>query len=211
MNFHIYAFGSICRGEIDPASDIDLLACVDTANKMFDPDKFSIYSYDKIRDLWYEGNPFAWHLYLESKLLFSADGSDFIVDLGCPSDYKKCFEDCNRFYMLFLESQYSLDSSNNSAIFHLSCMFLAARNFAACYSLGSGHPVFSRSSPLIIERKVPISMADFNLYERARLLSTRGYGEVLTDSQVERAKAVAPIFVEWMSELLEEGVCDERI
>lgn len=29
MKMHIYAFGSICRGEIDKNSDIDLLAIVD--------------------------------------------------------------------------------------------------------------------------------------------------------------------------------------
>ena len=64
MNTHFYAFGSVCRGEIDPASDIDLLACLSTPNPEIDPKKFSIYTYERIRELWHEGNPFAWHLYL---------------------------------------------------------------------------------------------------------------------------------------------------
>jgi nucleotidyltransferase-like protein/YCII-related domain-containing protein len=79
---HIYAFGSICRGEILLGSDIDLLALVDGYETRLDPDIFSLYSYGRVAELWSEGNPFAWHLFLESKLIFTADGSDFLNSLG---------------------------------------------------------------------------------------------------------------------------------
>ena len=41
---YIYAFGSICRGEIDFYSDVDLIAISDdlVQLKKFDPNKFSI-------------------------------------------------------------------------------------------------------------------------------------------------------------------------
>lgn len=64
---HIYAFGSICRGDVSPASDVDLLAIVDGYDERFSLDDYSIYSYDRIWEIWNEGNPFAWHLALESK------------------------------------------------------------------------------------------------------------------------------------------------
>ena len=49
---HIYAFGSMCRGDISIGSDIDLLALVEKHDPRLDPGKFSIYSYKRIGELW---------------------------------------------------------------------------------------------------------------------------------------------------------------
>jgi hypothetical protein len=201
MSTHYYAFGSVCRGEVDPASDIDLLACLSTPRPEIDPKKFSIYTYERIRELWREGNPFSWHLHFESKLIFSSDGSDFLIDLGEPSKYTKALEDCVKFQKLFLESYHSLIQSSNSIVFHLSCMFLATRNFATCYSLGRGMPIFSRVSPLLIDQKLPIAKEAFDIFARARILSTRGYGATISKADVNIAKSTAPIIVGWMKEL----------
>lgn len=205
MSIHLYAFGSVCRGEVDPASDIDLLACLSTPKPEIDPKKFSIYTCERIRELWQEGNPFSWHLYLESKLIFSSDGSDFLMDLEEPSKYTKILEDCGKFKKLFSESYHSLMQSNNSIVFHLSCMFLAARNFATCYSLGTGKPIFSRMSPLLIDQKLPIAKENFDVFARARILSTRGYGSIISTTEVNIAKSSAPIILEWMKELFPAG------
>lgn len=201
MTTHFYAFGSICRGETDTASDIDLLACISTPKPEIDPKKFSIYTYERIRQLWREGNPFAWHLHLESRLIFSSDGSDFLADLGAPSRYTKISEDCVKFQKLFSESYHSLMRSNNSIVFHLSCMFLATRNFATCYSFGTGRPIFSRKSPLLIERNLPISEETFDVFARSRILSTRGYGRSISEAEVDTAKASAPMILDWMQNL----------
>jgi len=209
MNTHIYAFGSVCRGEVDPSSDIDLLACLSKPKMEYDPEKFSIYSHDRIKELWLEGNPFSWHLHLESKLIFSSNGSNFLLDLGKPSTYSKSLEDCKKFNQLFLESYYSLMQSSISAVFHLSCMFLATRNFATCHSLGEGKPNFSRLSPLQLERKLPVTQENFDVYVRARILSTRGYGAAISSSEIEQALCVAPDIIGWMSELLPRGVSHE--
>jgi len=206
MSTHLYAFGSVCRGEIDPASDIDLLACLSKPQQEYDPEKFSIYSHARIQELWLEGNPFSWHLHLESKLIFSSDGTDFLYDLGEPSRYIKSLEDCRKFSLLFLESYRSLMQSSISSVFHLSCMFLATRNFATCYSLGKAKPIFSRLSPLQLEQKLSVAAEDFDVYARARILSTRGYGSVISGSEVERAKSIAPVIIDWMNELIPEGV-----
>lgn len=73
---HIYVFGSLCRGELDNKSDIDILIISDEKFGS-EYNKYSVYSYEKIRELWLDGNPFAWHLYLESKLVFSSEENDF--------------------------------------------------------------------------------------------------------------------------------------
>src|SRR6266404_7934405 len=97
---HIYVFGSLCRGELEFGSDVDLLAITDEFGPRFDAETFSIYSYNRIRALWKEGNPFAWHLATEAKLVFASDGRNFLIDLGPPSEYIRCTEDCMKFSRL---------------------------------------------------------------------------------------------------------------
>jgi hypothetical protein len=196
---HIYAFGSVCRGEIDHGSDIDLLACVDGPASQIDPQKYSIYRYERLKTIWNEGNPFAWHLHLESKLLFSSDGMDFVACLGKPDPYRTSFDDCEKFKRLFDRSYQELQSSSNSAVFHLSCMFLAVRNYATCHSLSVGQPIFSRNSPLIVKPDLHIDPAAFSILMRARLLSTRGHGENILPEEVSvvvRAAAAVPFWME---------------
>lgn len=201
MSTHLYAFGSICRGEIDASSDIDLLACLSTQAAGIDRKRFSVYSHDRIRELWLSGNPFAWHLHLESRLLYSSDGLDFLIDLGRPGTYLDTASDCEKFRRLFSESLAAIKEATNSPIFNISCMFLATRNFATCFSLGQGTPTFSRYSPLQIKRRLPIAKDDFEIYARARILSTRGIGQPLSSQDINRAEANASVITEWMREL----------
>src|SRR5258705_351930 len=98
---HIYAFGSLCRGEIDPGSDLDMLALTNKFDPRFDPNVFSIYSYRRIQDLYREGNPFAWHLSTEAKLIFASDGSDFLTELSQPAAYKNRTRDCEKFFHIY--------------------------------------------------------------------------------------------------------------
>lgn len=198
---HIYAFGSICRGEIDLGSDIDLLACVDDQAKQIDPEKYSVYRYERLQALWKEGNPFAWHLHLESKLLFSTDGSDFLGGLGVPAPYSEGAGDCAKFKQLFERSYHELGNSSNSATFHLSCMFLGIRNFATCHSLSMGRPIFSRSSPLMVTPRLEIDPEAFSILTRARLLSTRGYGENILDDEIAATIKAVAIIPHWMDAL----------
>ena len=77
----------------------------------------------------------------------------------------------------------------------------SSRNFATCYSLGSGNPVFSRYSPLLIDDRLLIPQNEFDVYVRARILSTRGYGEPLSSSDITSAIESAHSVVSWMDEL----------
>ena len=198
---HIYAFGSICRGEVDRGSDVDLLACVDGPAPQMDPEKSSLYRYERLQALWIEGNPFAWHLHLESKLLFSSDNSDFISDLGVPARYVACDSDCDKFKLLFEKSFDALKHSANSSIFNLSCMFLAVRNFATCHSLSLGSPIFSRMSPLLVNPCLDIDPEVFSILMRARLLSTRGYGEKIMQDEITTVIKAVTTVPQWMQRL----------
>jgi len=204
MKRHLYAFGSLCRGEIDESSDVDLLACVETKEQAqeMDSGRFSVYTQARLGDLWREGNPFAWHLHLESKLLYASDGCDFLQQLGAPHAYTNADEDCTKFMRLFQESCHSLRSTDDSKVFHLSCIFLATRNFATCYSFTRGRPIFSRQSPLQVETPVPVSTDVFNILVRSRVLSTRGIGKMLTPGEISTAVQACTVIYEWMQSLV---------
>lgn len=180
---HIYAFGSICRGDLSIDSDVDLLALVEGRDSRFDPDKFSIYSYKRIGELWASGNAFAWHLALESKLIYSDDGRDYLKTLRKPSRYVNGAKDCRRFRLIFESALLSVQSGTPSLVFELSTIFLAIRNIATCYSLAMlPSPTFARDSARKLgPRSIRISDTAYSTMMRARLLSTRGLGDEITE------------------------------
>jgi len=204
---HIYAFGSLCRGDIDTDSDIDLLAVVEGHEPRVSPSTFSIYSYQRIKDLWSEGNPFAWHLALESRLVFTHDESDYLRSLGTPSRYRNCTRDCQKFFELFKQALRSLESGGGNKVFELSTIFLSVRNIATCFSLGIGkQPDFSRRSALRLdEKKAPLSDNAYSLLIRARVLSTRAFGAKLGSGEVTQVLEELPRVQDWMARLVDES------
>lgn len=184
---YIYAFGSICRGEFDEVSDIDLLVIKNNdEQELFNVEKFSVYEMNRINQLWVEGNPFAWHLFREAKLIFTSDGVDIIEKLGSPKKYKNLENDLNKFSELYFSSLNSL-TFNDSKIFDLSMIFLAIRNFASCYSLGVLSEFnFSRHSALHLTRnRLEINSNCYSILERARIMSTRGIGNYISQEEIE--------------------------
>jgi hypothetical protein len=210
---HIYAFGSVCRGDISHGSDIDLLAVVNGHDDRFDPNTYSIYSYERVRELWSEGNPFAWHLSLESRLLFSSDESDFVKALGPPEPYRHCIRDCQKFLALFQEGYRSLANICPSRVFELSIIFLSIRNFSTCFSLGtSKQPDFSRNSALHLGAdSVPIARDAYHVLERARILCTRGYGDPIEKDKIDHVIRELDKIGGWMAGLLERIRGNDRI
>ena len=203
---HLYAFGSICRGEIAFGSDVDLLAIVEGVDGRLDPRKFSIYAYDRMRVLWREGNPFAWHLALESRLIHAGDGSEFLAGLGRPEAYTHCVADCERFKRIFVDAAEAVRANQTSLVFDLSSIFLAIRNVATCFSLATGDPIFSRNSALQLGiNSLPLDPASYSVFEQARLLSVRGRGERPSEHAVKTAVADLNIVETWMDSLLEEA------
>ena len=204
---HIYAFGSICRGDISADSDVDLLALVEGRDSRLNPDKFSIYSYKRIAELWASGNAFAWHLALESKLVHSGDGEDFIKKLGMPSRYVSAEEDCRRFWTIFESSLSSIREGTPSLVFELSTIFLAIRNIATCYSLAKlSDPTFGRDSARRLgPRSISISDTAYSTLMRARMLSTRGSGDDIANVDMPALLDELQCCQLWMGKLCEEA------
>lgn len=201
---HIYAFGSVCRGEVDAFSDIDMLAIVDGLDTRFDSNAYSIYSYARLLELWQEGNSFAWHLYLEAKLVYSANNTDYLRGIGEPNKYKKGISDCKKFHEIFLFAKKSIEESSLTEIFDLSSVFLGIRNFATCYSLHSStKPIFSRNSALCLgSDSLDINHDVYDIFERARILCTRGVGDILSYDEICKAKSSLEEIGFWMKEIL---------
>jgi hypothetical protein len=201
---HIYAFGSVCRGDISPGSDVDLLAVVEGHDARFSPDDYSIYSYERVAQIWEDGNPFAWHLSIESRLLYSSDQTDFLRALGTPASYTRYRQDCEKFLALFREARASLEAQAESKAFDLSMVFLAIRNFATCFSLGTlDKPDFSRSAALRLGNySLSISRSAYEVLERSRILCTRAIGASISDQDAQTAIAQFPQIDDWMTRLL---------
>ena len=204
---YIYAFGSICRGEIDFYSDIDLIAISDNKSELenLDVNKFSIYTEKRLKEYWQIGNPFAWHLYKESKLIFSSENDDLIIKLGEPLPYRNGLEDLNKFYNIFLESVKHIEITRDSFLFDISTIFLSIRNFATCYSLAKDRINFQRNSALNLGNKsIPISVQNYKALELARLLATRGVGTFPNDAESSRLIMCFKEIDDWMKLLLDE-------
>ncbi len=210
---HIYAFGSLCRGEVAFGSDVDVLAITDGFDPRFDPDLFSIYSYRRIHELWEQGNAFAWHLATEAKLLFASDGQNLLGDLGSPAPYSRCADDCLKFSRLYDRAIGALKSGRSSMVFELSAIFLAVRNFATCFSLGmSKLPSFSRHSARMLgERSLNISNNAYQLLERSRILSTRAAGPIVHREDLDACFSEVCEISSWMKQLLAEIPTNGRV
>jgi hypothetical protein len=210
---HIYAFGSICRGEIDSQSDVDILVIGGEDTSRYDPSIYSVYSYDRMKELWKEGNPFAWHLFLESRLLFASDGQDFLHSINRPAPYREYANDCRKFFSLFCEARTALNKIDSTIVFELSTIFLSIRNMATFFSLGvRNHPDFSRSSAIHMGAdSVPICNRIYRVLERARILCTRGRGREITSDELKATRESMDQVYHWMNQLVERAVAHERV
>ena len=210
---HIYAFGSLCRGEVGFGSDVDMLAVTEGFDARFDPDVFSIYSYKRVRQLWQEGNPFAWHLATEAKLISASDGRNFLADIGSPAPYTHCREDCHKFFCVYERAVGAIRSGGCNRVFELSAVFLAVRNFATCFSLGvTNAPNFSRhSAKRLGERSLSISDETYQLLERSRILSTRGAGLMVQPEELDACLNEVAAIACWMNKLLAQIPTNGRV
>jgi predicted nucleotidyltransferase len=204
MTKYIYAFGSICRGEIDAFSDVDLLVINDDLIvNDYVANTFSQYREETIRNLWEEGNPFAWHLYHESKLIFSFNSFDLFRQLGQPNPYKDIKSDFENLIGIFKDAKESLQKDASSAIYDLSIVFLVVRNIATCYELAIKKRFnFSRDSAMNMkEHKLELNYDDYQTIKACRILSTRGKGIEPTDEELNRAVNCIIQIEKWISEL----------
>lgn len=138
--------------------------------------------------------------------MFASDRCDFLRTLGDPNPYSNCRRDCEEFYALFRGARDSLSNGNSAKVFELSTIFLSVRNFATCFSLGMmDYPCFARNSAMRLgNSSIKISKRAFAILERARLLSTRGFGTAIENSDIEATVLSTQLIENWMIILLQE-------
>lgn len=202
----IYAFGSVVRGEIDEFSDVDLLILknIDEEIPKIDKEQFSIYTYKRISELWEEGNPFSWHLFIESKCIFSETSIPYLTTQGIPKPYSNLIHDLIKFQQLFLDSKSSIETEQYTIDFDLSMIFLAIRNFASCFSLGFlKKNEFSRDSAIKIgQYSIKIHPSIYNRLRDSRILATRGIGQRVTKDELMDIINEFHTIENWINELL---------
>ena len=152
MNHEIYIFGSTVRGESAIDSDIDVLAIPsdgETASSY--PPTWSVYSRDTLADYFAQGRLFAWHLYLESRVVFSASDRPWLQSIGAPAEYTTAKTDIETLGGLLRRSVSEIKKGTPSLVYEMGLIYTAVRDIAmsASWKL-MGKPCFSRRAPYLL-------------------------------------------------------------
>lgn len=186
-----YIFGSVARGEQDALSDLDVLAVVHTGGGkvedavvvQFVPPallglKLSIswYGQDRMREMFENGELFAWHLADETQPIFDPTG--FLAKLGRPGKYYEAAQDVASFLRVFSGIRDQILANPCNAAYEAGLVYVCVRNIAmAASSRVCEVPDFSRYSVFRLPglAPCPITHEQFDIAMRARMASQRGY------------------------------------
>ena len=187
----VYVFGSIARGDRDDRSDLDLLAVVTdghgkvSENEVLNliPETFldlepsiSWYGRNRLKQMFRNGELFAWHLHAESIPLMERES--VIASIGQPAPYKGALEDVVSFKNILSEIPDQIAIAPENAMYELGLMYVCLRNICmAASSVLCGRPDFSRYSPFNLNRfmPVPISRTKYDLAMACRMAGQRGF------------------------------------
>ncbi len=213
-------FGSTARGDADDLSDLDILIVVSRLSERtfrraqrFGVHIFgattavSVYSAERLRELYSSGALFAWHLFLESKNLAPERGTDLIEQLGQPADTPDLHGYLNELFDLSKSIIRELEGQPGSLVYEAGILYLASRNagIAACWK----HrilPVFSRYAPFqageYLSIPFPLSKGNFDTYYLARRASNTGAmpPKIESDTLYKDAKSIT----KWISLISEK-------
>lgn len=186
----VYIFGSVGRGHHDSLSDLDVLAVVKNgAGKVAEATiashvpaelrslKLSIswYGADRLREMFRNGELFAWHLHRETIPLF--DPTRFLGKLGQPSDYRESIADVISFHKVLAGIPFQIALNEYNAVYEAGLIYVCLRNIsmAASWSLCE-FPDFSRYSPFKLAgiSPCPISVEEFERTMACRMAGQRG-------------------------------------
>ena len=175
MSHEIYLFGSVCRGESSPTSDVDILVLQFSGNRSSFPASWSIYEPELIRDYFSQGRLFAWHLYLEAKSIFSQNETPFLYTLGAPAEYSTMEKDIDDLEQLLQEAISELKNGTKSVVYELGIIYTAIRDIAMSASWSYlGRPCFSIDAPYKLPNPCPLKNSVYKTAMLARHSSTRG-------------------------------------
>lgn len=203
MSHEIYVFGSICRGESTPTSDVDVLVIPFEAERAQFPSGWSVYSQTLITEYFKNGRLFAWHLHLEAKCVFSPNVEPFLSRLGPPAPYSTLAHDIDDLEALLKEALNELAAGTRNVIFELGIAYTAIRDLAmsASWSL-LGSPCFAADAPFRLPIEPPLSRTVYHQAMLARHASTRGTQLNFDPTNTASAMIQAPL-ESWVKSLRE--------
>lgn len=201
-------FGSHARGEADEGSDIDVLLVLDDATAgpplMDLPGKpdISIYSRDKLEQMFREGHLFAWHLFLESIPYCSTRSEAWFRSLGKPAEYREAQQDIAQF-MGILEEALAGMASEDCYVFEAGVAHLAMRNLGMILGyIHRGTPNFCRYAALQLPKEIApeISHREYEMLLSCRRASVRGDVAVELPSFEQIQQISLPLKI-WLKQL----------
>lgn len=182
-------FGSAARGMSDWRSDYDILVALPDASRV---DReciarevtsrvgrragISVYGMGRLKAMWSEGSPFAWHLYLEAK---PVPGFEFgiLKALGKPVPYLDAFADSKMMADMLVSIVRRASAGVASACYEAGLLYVCSRNIAMFASKSLlGRFDFSRTAPFAISKALPfpLSYDEYDILIAARHAATRG-------------------------------------
>ncbi len=184
----VCVFGSMARGDYDGSSDADILVVVEDRSGKVCEDlvadyvrpwvaqlpTISWYGRHRLQSMFRNGHLFAWHLYLESKVLW---GPSAIVDVfGRPAPYKDALLDMSSFHEVIEGVPHALRHCMNNAIYEMGLLYVCVRNIAMSASWHfCGEPDFTRYSPFNPKlRELCATRRSYELAMSCRMASQRG-------------------------------------
>lgn len=203
MSHEIYVFGSICRGESTPTSDVDVLVVPFEVHSSQFPQSWSVYSPELLTEYFKAGRLFAWHLHLEAKCVYSPRSESFLASLGSPAPYSTIVDDIDDLDALLNEALTELASGTDNVIYELGIAYTAIRDLAmsASWSLLRS-PCFSVDVPYRLPIDPPLPRDVYHQTMMARHASTRG--SQLNFDPMSTAKIVTNAPLEnWVASLRE--------
>ncbi len=183
----IYVFGSVCRGEPDPGSDLDVLVIAGKLKKAAYPSSWSVYSPSRLRTLFERGTLFAWHLHEEVVPVWPRTGRHFLAKIGPPAPYVGAPAEVAQLREILLSSVDELIRGTTSTVYELGLISLACRDIAmAAAPILTGSFDFSRHAPFHLPGfQFPLGRKEYDYTLNCRRATTRGR-RFAGDRRIER-------------------------
>lgn len=204
MNHDIYVFGSTCRGEVTPTSDVDILVIPFAQKRSQYPKDWSVYSPELIDEYFKKGRLFAWHLHLEAKCVYFSGDQPFLTSVGPPAPYSNIAGDIDALEVLLNEALDELGAGTANVVYELGIAHTAIRDIAMCASWAMlERPCFSTEVPYRLPIECPLQRITYDQITLARHSSTRGAELDFDPTHAVRAIVEAPLS-RWVNSLREE-------
>ncbi|MCG2580128.1 MAG: hypothetical protein KA296_04540 [Marinobacter sp.] len=195
----IYAFGSIVSGDFDDGSDTDILVIEAPCDDNLYPTDWSVYTRERINELYRRGTLFSWHIHLEATPLYSASGRGYLESLGPPAPYTQAKNEIAALKSLAEVALSELAAGTPSSIYELGILGVALRDIGMAASKPlNGNFCFSKKAPYFLKGiELPIKQSDYRHLINCRRATTRGHQVDYDHSQRLQIVALTDVILAW--------------